>query len=739
MIVSILPAIGDGFSSAVSKLNTPRNFKDAIDCHICSKPLGTNRVRDHDHLTGVYRGAAHQNCNLEYRIPEQYPVVFHNLKNFDGHIIINALDTNFCKSEPVIIPHTIEKYIGFFLGKFKFMDSFAFLSSSLDNLAANVPTDKKDYYLKQVFGDIDTSLLLRKSALPYEYLSSLDVFNETALPDKSAFFSSLTQSNISDELYENVKKVWSKFNCSTLKDLHDIYLKVDVLLLASVFENFREMSLFNFALDPLHQFSAPGLTWSAAFKKMKIELELLTDFNMFLMVEKGIRGGPTSVVKRHVRANNQYLPDYDPSKQTSFLLYLDVNNLYGYAMSEKLPKSHFKWSSRTIEEILTTPDDSEIGFILEVDIEYPCELHDDHNDFPLAPEKMEITPDMYSQYQKDLLDELKGRGYKRIKTAKLTNNFYKKIRYVVHYRNLKFYHSHGMKVVKLHRAIEFKQSSWLADYVSFCTTKRQAAVTDFEKDFWKLLVNSIYGKMIEDKRKHRIVKIALQDVEAQRLLKNETCDKFIILDDNKMLFSLKKLSVVMDKPIAVGFTILELAKLKMYQLHYDTFKPYYKSNISLVYTDTDSFIYEIKSEDIVADMRQFANIMDFSNYPKGHPLYSNNNNKKIGYLKDEMAGKQISEFIGIKPKLYALRICEEVIKRARGVPRPILKNRITFQDYLDCLYNHDTRRDVTTTLQSDRHNIQMIRRQKTTISSLEDKRYWVDPLKSLAYGHHDIQ
>uniref|UniRef100_T1JU36 DNA-directed DNA polymerase n=1 Tax=Tetranychus urticae TaxID=32264 RepID=T1JU36_TETUR len=737
------------------------DFNDAINCHICHKILQENRVRDHNHLTGEYRGAAHQQCNLEYRVPNKYPVVFHNLKNFDGHIIISALDINFSES-----------YIGFFLGKFKFVDSFAFLPSSLDNLSSNIPTESKNQYLKQVFGDIDTSLLLKKSALPYEYLTSLQVFNERFLPDISAFQSTLSDSNISAEMYDHLKHVWSKFNCSTLKDLHDIYLKVDVLLLTAVFENFRSMALQYFSLDPLHQFSAPGLTWSAFLKLTKVEIELFTSVDMFLFIEKAKRGGLTMVTKRHVKANNKYLSNYDPTLPNSYLLYLDVNNLYGYAMSQRLPISDYKWCSLPLEHIIKTDDNSDIGYILEVDLEYPDELHDKHNDFPLAPEKLEINQSMYSRYQSDLMEDLKQTGFSPVKSAKLTTNFYKKERYVVHYRTLKFYLTQGLKVTKVHRVVQFKQSAWLAEYVEFCTLKRQAAKSDFERDFWKLLVNSIYGKTIEDKRNHRNIVLALRDIEAQRHLRKAQCKKFMILGEEKMLFWMQKMEVLMDKPIIVGFSILELAKLKMYEIHYNTFKPHYQENINLVYTDTDSLIYEIKTDDIRADLQSFphyqeninlvytdtdsliyeiktddiradlqsfAHIMDFSNYPKDHPLYSNIHNKKIGYLKDEMGGEQIAEFVGIRPKLYALKTEKEIKMRAKGVPRPVLKNKITFQDYVDCLYDHNIIRGDTTRLQSDHHNIQMIQREKVLLSPLDDKRYWLNNLESLAYGHCKIK
>ena len=189
------------------------------------------------------------------------------MKNFDGHIIISEIDQSLVKDKIKIIPHSAEKYIAFWIDDLKFLDSFSFLPSSLDNLSSNLSVEQKDKFLRQLFPN-DTSLLLKKACLPYEYLTDFDKFNDD-LPDKSHFYSSLSESEVDQEVYDHVKSVWSNFKCKNLKDLHDIYLKVDVLLLAAVFENFRETSMTAFNIDPLHHFSSPGLTWAASLKKNK--------------------------------------------------------------------------------------------------------------------------------------------------------------------------------------------------------------------------------------------------------------------------------------------------------------------------------------------------------------------------------------------------------------------------------------------------------------------------------------
>ncbi|XP_053204035.1 uncharacterized protein LOC128388631 [Panonychus citri] len=740
-IISLEPFIRDHIAKNIKPLyltsNEEKEFREATVCHICSKPLGSDiRVRDHDHLTGKFRGAAHQPCNLEYQVPTQIPVVFHNLKNFDGHIIIKALDSSMFKDKPSIIAHTTEKFIGFIIDNFKFMDSFAFLSASLDALAANLTIDDKLFYLNQLFTG-DLSLLMKKGALPYEYLDSFDRFNETSFPHKDKFYSSLTESSISDEVYNHVKDVWTNFNCSSLKDLHDIYLKTDVILLTAVFESFRKMALRSFGIDPLHHFSSPGLTWAAALKTTAVELQIFSDVDMLLMIESGIRGGLTMVSQRYARANSPELPNYNHEEPVTKILYLDVNNLYGYAMSQYLPLDGFEWCDVPLDEIFSTSDDNGQGYILEVDLEYPAELHDSHSDFPLLPEKRKIDLSMYSDYQKELQTKLSNQGIKSVPSTKLVTSFLSKTRYVIHYSALKYYIELGIRVTKVHRTIKFNQSPWLAGYVDFCTINRQNSKTDFEKDFWKLLVNAIYGKTIEDKRKHVRIDIALKDIEAERMMRKNLVKKFVILDEDKVIFQMKNNSVKMDKPIAVGFSILELAKLKMYQLHYGQFKPYFKDDIKLLYTDTDSLIYHIKTENIDQDLVNLSHLMDFSNYPTSHHLFSNENKKKIGYIKNEVAGDEIVEFLGIKPKLYTLKTLSDV-KKAKGVPRVALK-KVTFDDYKNCLLNESTETGTASRIQSIDHNIKIINQTKLMITPFEDKRYYLDKINSLPYGHYRIK
>ena len=343
-------------------------YKNASQCYICQKDFnsedkGLIKVRDHCHLTGRYRGAAHSKCNLDIKTPNFVPVVFHNLEGYDSHLFIRNLGVT--EGEIDSIPKNDEKFISFTKNvvvgsyidedeeikeryrKLRFIDSFKFMNSGLAKLVDNLDKETKVQVTNKFYDGRSLDLLLRKGVYPYDYMNDYDRLSETKLPSIEDFYSRLNDENISPEDYTHAQNVWSHFNCKTMRDYHDLYLKSDVLLLADVFENFRDLCLENYKLDPAYYYTAPGLFYDACLKKTKINLELLTDPTMHLMIENGIRGGISMITHRHSIANNKYMKNYDPSKESKYIMYLDANNLYGYAMSQPLPTDGFRWMDST--------------------------------------------------------------------------------------------------------------------------------------------------------------------------------------------------------------------------------------------------------------------------------------------------------------------------------------------------------------------------------------------------------
>ena len=258
--------------------------------------------------------------------------------------------------------------------------------------------------------------------------------------------------------------IWIWFGLRSMGQYHDIYLETDVFLLADVFENFRRTALSNYELYPAHYFTLPGYSWDACLRQSNVTLELLTDPDMHLMIEKGLRGGISTITHRHAKANNKYLSSYDPAKEGSYIVYLDANNLYGWAMSQYLPTGGFRWLDEEEVNDLDVdniPEDGSKGYILEVDLEYPEELHGAHDQYPLAPEKILVTDDMLSSYSKRFKDKF---DMGSSKVPKLIPNLMDKTKYVVHYRNLQLYLRLGLKLKKIHRVIEFNQAPWMKEY-----------------------------------------------------------------------------------------------------------------------------------------------------------------------------------------------------------------------------------------------------------------------------------
>jgi hypothetical protein len=375
---------------------------NATHCHICMKPINKDKVRDHCHITGAYRGAAHKGCNLNFRFKPIIPVVFHNLRGYDSHLIMQAISKT--KGEITCIPNNMEKYISFSVRKLRFIDSAQFLLASLDKL---VNSNKSDVFCitNKYEPDLEKcKLLLRKGVYPYECMDSWRRFKETALPPIEKFYSKLTDENISEDDYTHAQKVWSTFGCQNMGDYHDLYLRTDTMLLADVFEKFRMTCLKHYKLDPAHYYTSPGLSWDALLKKSEVKLDLLTDYDMYLFVEKGLKGGISMVSKRHAKSNNPMVPNFDPNEKKSYIHYLDANNLYGWAMSQYLPTGGFEWVNDVDEcGVQSHPDDSPKGYILEVDLKYPEEINDLHNGYLLAPERMKIKEEWMSEYQQQLM------------------------------------------------------------------------------------------------------------------------------------------------------------------------------------------------------------------------------------------------------------------------------------------------------------------------------------------------
>ena len=367
---------------------------------------------------------------------------------------------------------------------------------------------------------------------------------------------------------------------------------------------------------------------------------------MLLMIEKGIRGGVSMISNRYGKANNKYMgKSFNEKEPSKYIQYLDANNLYGWAMSKPLPTHGFKWMK--VDELETWELHS---CILEVDLEYPKNLHDLHNDYPLAPEQIMVN-----------------------KISKLIPNLGDKKKYILHYEKLKQCLELGLKLTHIHRGIKFKESPWLEKYISLNTKLRTEAKNEFEKDFFKLMNNSVFGKTMENIRNRVDIKLVNNKKQAEKLSAKPNFKHCNIFSEDLVAIHMKKTKLDFDKPVYLGMCILDLSKTLMYDFHYSYIKQKYGDKAKLLLTDTDSLMYEIQTEDFYKDINgDVKDRFDTSGYPPGHPsgIPSGFNKKVLGMFKDEVNGNVIDEFVGLRAKLYSYKMRVKKVKNVK-----VLKNR----------------------------------------------------------------
>ena len=389
------------------------------------------------------------------------------------------------------------------------------------------------------------------------------------------------------------------------------------------------------------------------------------------------------------------------------------------AMSQKLPVNGFKWI-KNVTEIdekfkKSYDEDSDKGYIFEVDVKYPKRLHDLHSDLSFLPKRMKID-----------------------KCKKLVCNLRNKKKHVVHIRSLKQALNYGLKLKKVHRIIEFNQESWLKPYIDMNTQLRKIAKNDFEKDFFKLMNNTVFGKTMENVRKHRDIKLVTTDKKRSKLVSEPNYHTMNYISEDLSIIKMKRTKAKMNKPIYLGLSILGISKLLMYEFWYDYMKLKYGDNVKLCYMDTDSFIMNIKTEDFYKDIaNDVEKRFDTSNYDCDRPLLTGKNRKVIGLMKDELGGRIITEFVPLRPKTYSYLTddCKED-KKAKGTKKCVIKRMIKFDDYKSCLLNGEVILKSQQRFISKGHDVHTQNINKIALSSNDNKRIVSsDKITSYPYGH----
>lgn len=714
-------------------------IKRASSCYLCDRPLGQDRVRDHDHLNGRFLGMAHNKCNLYRRQNKQIVAFSHNFRGYDCNAFIKELHKKADRLHSFsALPVSSQKFRCLYVNNTVFLDSFDFLADSLANLVNTLTVSKHDFaLLRQLERRADKAeLLTRKGVYPYSFATSLERLSETReLPPIEHFASDLGGGDCSPEDYDYAGKVFSDFGCRTMMDYTLLYLRTDVYLLAEVVSNLRGMIFTDFEIDICHYLSLPMLTKDLMLKHTGVEIDLISDPEMSDLMQYNIRGG-VSFINTRLAEKTEDLA----------ISYLDANNLYGKAMSFPLPLKDFSWMTRAeIDEmkrdwrsLITDRDDSR-GYILEVTLRYPKHLHVPHNSFPLAPQHLDITQDMLSPYASDCLREISGKT--KHKSRKLTGTFYDRERYVLHALNLKLYLELGLELVEIHRGVSFLQRAFVAPYIAMCALRRAQALTKSMKDCYKLLCNALFGKFIENVMNRLECCFNMSAREAVIRNSNPLLTGFKVVEEDLSISYLRKAEIKMKQMWAVGFSILELSKYVMQSAYYNHVVPALPRGVSVLMSDTDSWVLAARagsSDEVIGKLG--ADFMDCSNYDADHEHFSTANKAVPGKFKNEIPRDEILRFVGVRAKSYAFdtRKGEEDARKCKGVAKAFVK-KLTFDDYLKCIESKTSLVVDQTQLRAADHTNRMIRTRRQAFTSFDDKRYLLCPVHSAPYGSRLVE
>lgn len=787
-------------------------YESCNKCWVCNEEIQAGlKVADHCHYSGRLRGPAHSACNLALRWPAVLPVWLHNGGRYDMHFITDSL---YKKNYTVdAVATTLDSYITLTLNRrVSIRDSFKHLAGSLEKLTESlvnkrVSTDEKlraDFrstwrlavnWAEQHSEDGEEEvnipelfkLLLRKGVYPYEHLSDISKLDAKELPPREAFYSQLSGSGVSEKDYNHAMRVWRVANVKNMREYTELYLRLDVALLADVFEGYRHRSIKGTGLDPAFYPTLPSFGHQVMLRMTKVKFELLSDINMYTVVERAKRGGYSGVLKRLAIANVPSESNYDPKKPISHIIYKDANNLYGAAMMLHLATGGYRWeldSEWTIERIMSHLDlahQQARGALLEADVSFPDECHDRLSSFPVLPEVCEVRTDMLSPYQRMLKEATHA---PESSGEKLIAHLGPRTRYVIDVRALAYYLSLGVRLDRVHRVLTFDQSDWLGVFVKWCATQRAAAPDTLTRDMFKLVANSVYGRSLMDKRRHGdVVILTCADVEKEnkkirRYAASPTFRQYAETESGVGLLAKRKKETLLDTHITVGVQVLDLSKLIVAKWWYDTVQPLWGNRVEALYTDTDSLVMHVESGRVVdgvmtdcywTDLAKIASTLDMSNQPKGvvdtiPELAAARKNKNVpGYFKDECAvevdvtldyidpatddlavvkvpvHKEIHEFVALRAKCYSYSASvpsgeEGVVasvkddRRLKGISKSVAR-KIACDDYLWALElshvapEHSVSSHSMTRLASSKHAITTVRQEKRSLNPYDDKRY----------------
>jgi len=634
-------------------------------------------------------------------------VYFHNFKGYDSHHIIKycleylANDHNGFRKQRVI-SKSKQKIIHLDTGMFVFMDSMNHLSGSLDTL---VETLRKSGHKFEIADKFKLPECLRsKGIYPYRWMDSYNKLAEESLPSIEWFDNDITGEKCTPERYQRAQEIWKETKCNIFNDYHCKYLTADVILLAEVMTKYRKDCMELFGLDPARFVSVQSMTLTNWLKHLNGQsVEVLSDNEMYDFFRKAIRGGMCSVGE--LTYANVY------NKPGEHIIGFDMNALYPTAMLFPLPVGDYEWLDPNLGYYLLETYDinsSEYGYYLECDIEVPTEIHDKVSAYPLFPE---------------IID------------GKLKATLYNKTNYVTHIVNLQLGLRLGYKITKIHRILSFKQAPIMRDYITMLAMERKKYPKGTSmNELYKLMANSLFGKTCENPMNYRKIRFVKGKDQCLRMLNNTRMKNYIVLDEKSsvMMFELEVDEVMYNKPLPIGAAILDISKWYMQTFYYEVLQPFYGDRMKMMYTDTDSLVLKIDTEDVKKDIKNMQEWFE-SDDTKGLP----------GVMKIEK--DNILEFRAYSPKHYYfiqnLGGKLKVSQAFKGIPSYARGKEMSQEEIKKHLEKSEpipAKKEYTMmTIRSADHEVELIKVVKV-VNDNDDKRYYIDDYHTLALGHYKI-
>ena len=752
--------------------------KNATHCKICEKEF-TKEKPSHRHHSWTkkvicnpdgtiknsnYLAALCSNCNMKITLKRNNMNTFaHNASGYDSKFILKGATDNFF-AEPRILSKSAEKYIQIIVKPetearkenevYKpvygicFNDSYSFLSSPLSSLADALKKSNHGFHiLKEQMNKLGYSSSVidkctSKGVFPYSYISSHEKLQETCLPSKEYFFNDLKDEHISDEDYNFAVNLFNEAGCANIAEYMVLYLSVDILLLAEVFENFRNIIFEEYGLDACTFVTAPSLALQCALYQSKIRIDLLEDLDIFTLFETSIRGGLVTTVTGYEEFNTPDTPLYDKNKPVKTGIMIDFNSLYPTCIVEELPYSGFYELNETeIENLNIEKVDihGEYAYVLLIDFSIPDEVKRRTDDLPLALTHKAPLYDEMSKYSQNLYDKFR---IKNLKSKKLIACHESQTNYLIALPLLQLYIELGIIITKVSRVFRFNQKNFLSGFINKNIELRKNSTSQCASSTWKLMNNSIFGKFLFRERAGKnSVRLIRSRKQFMKLSNNVFLKSCFGIDEKSLIMRFAQQNIELCSPLYIGWYILEMSKLKMFSFYYNVVKKQYGDKVHLQYGDTDSLILSFDGVDIMKEMNKTSlfDYMDTSNFDKDHQLYSIRNKSKLGYLKSETGSVPLQESICLQSKCYSLTLADNGRKyAAKGVPRA--QRALLLHEKYKEIYNSEkyTMRVNCTNIRCVKNRLYTIRQEKNAIAKTENKRFWINKLRSLAYGHPDI-